>query len=311
MPSIAIVEAGPGTGLAIARTFGSRGFDVGLIARNRDRLNDLAGRLDAEGVTAAVFPADVLDHDALTQALKDAATRFGGIDVLEYSPGGSLESTPLTAPSGTSPFDVQWAMDILLYGAIAATRAVLPARHESGVGTLLYTNGAGSVDPAPMLGNLNAAQAALRNWVLGLHKELAGTGVQAAHVAIGVWVGTDGPPAVPAASAEEIAPSTGTCTRNATKPNASSPRDAAPAPVPPRHPPGTGPAPRSTSAAARSPPTCSAAAPGPPAAPRPGQVLRLLLLPHPRLLPVVMTGPTAPSTAPDQPRRSKTLTSTP
>lgn len=41
MPSIAIVEAGPGTGLAIARTFGSRGFDVGLIARNRDRLNDL------------------------------------------------------------------------------------------------------------------------------------------------------------------------------------------------------------------------------------------------------------------------------
>ncbi|MFI8794046.1 SDR family NAD(P)-dependent oxidoreductase [Streptomyces sp. NPDC055105] len=161
MPSIAIVGAGPGMGLAIARTFGSRGFDVALIARNRDKLNDLAGRLDAEGITAAAFPADVLDHDALTQALKDAATRFGEIDVLEYSPAGSLESTTLTAPSETNPSDVQWAMDFLLYGAIAATRTVLPVMREAGAGTLLYTNGAGSVDPTPMLGNLNAAQAGL------------------------------------------------------------------------------------------------------------------------------------------------------
>ncbi|MGV9288181.1 SDR family NAD(P)-dependent oxidoreductase [Streptomyces sp. NPDC003719] len=206
MPSIAIVGAGPGMGLAIARTFGSRGFDVALIARDRDKLDDLVARLDAEGITAAAFPADVLDHEALTQALKGAATRFGGIDVLEYSPAGSLASAKLTAPSETDPADVQWAMDLLLHGAIAATRAVLPAMREAGAGTLIYTNGAGSIDPTPMLGNLNAAQAALRNWVLGLHKELADTGVRAAHAVIGVWVGTDAPPGVPAAPAEEIAP---------------------------------------------------------------------------------------------------------
>ncbi|MER5948190.1 SDR family NAD(P)-dependent oxidoreductase [Streptomyces sp. NPDC001904] len=148
----------------------------------------------------------MLDHDALTQALKDAATRFDGIDVLEYSPAGSLGSAPLTAPSETGPADARWAMDLLLHGAVAATGAVLPAMREAGAGTLLYTNGAGSIDPTPMLGNLNAAQAALRNWVFGLHKELAGTGAQAAHVAIGAWVGTDGPPGVPAASADDIAP---------------------------------------------------------------------------------------------------------
>lgn len=81
-----------------------------------------------------------------------------------------------------------------------------PAVRLGGVHALAGLAGdARSVDPTPMLGNLKAAQAALRNWVLSLHKELAGTGVQAAHVAIGVWVGTDGPPGVPAASAEEIA----------------------------------------------------------------------------------------------------------
>ena len=92
VPSIAIVGAGPQLGLAIARTFGTQGFDVALIARNRAKLDDLVGQLGAEGITAAAFPADVLDRDALTQALKDAATRFGGIDVLEYSPVGDSAS---------------------------------------------------------------------------------------------------------------------------------------------------------------------------------------------------------------------------
>jgi len=110
VPSIAIVGAGPGMGLAIARTFGSRGFDVALIARNRDKLGELVLRLGAEGITADAFPADVLDHNALTQALKSAATRFGGVDVLEYSPAVSLESVSLPAPSRTGSPDVQWAI---------------------------------------------------------------------------------------------------------------------------------------------------------------------------------------------------------
>ncbi|WP_112274839.1 SDR family NAD(P)-dependent oxidoreductase [Lentzea terrae] len=206
MPTIAIVGAGPGMGLAIARTFGSRGFDVALVARNQAKLDDLAGTLEAEGITAAGFAADVRDPEALTQALKDAAARFGGIDVLEYSPTGTIATTTLTVPSQTTPADVQRELELLFYGAITATQAVLPAMREAGAGTLLYSTGAGSIDPLPMLGNANAAAAALRNWVLNLHKELAGTGVQAAHVAIGVWIGTDGPPGAPTATADEIAP---------------------------------------------------------------------------------------------------------
>jgi NAD(P)-dependent dehydrogenase (short-subunit alcohol dehydrogenase family) len=208
MPTIAIVGAGPGMGLAIARTFGSHGFDAALIARNRDKLDDLVAQLAAEGITAAAFPADVLDHAALTQALEDAATHFGAIDVLEYSPATHTPGPGFTmaTPSKTTTADVQEQIDFQLYGAIAATQAVLPAMREAGEGTLLYSTGGGSVDPNPMLGNINAAAAALRNWVISLHKELAGTGIQAAHVAIGAWIGTDGPPGAPTATAEQIAP---------------------------------------------------------------------------------------------------------
>ncbi|MET9967453.1 SDR family NAD(P)-dependent oxidoreductase [Streptomyces sp. NPDC006356] len=151
MTSIAIVGAGPQLGLAIARTFGSHGFDVALVSRNRDKLDQLVGTLTAEGVSAAAFPADVLDRGALTQALKDAATRFGGIDVLEYSPVGTIGSTTLTTPTATQPSDVQHEMEFQ-------------------------------------------------------HKELDGTGIQAAHVGIDVSIGMSVVPGFPTAQPEEISP---------------------------------------------------------------------------------------------------------
>lgn len=208
MTSIAIVGAGPQLGLTIARTFGSQGFDVALISRNRAKLDGLVGELAAEGINAGAFPADILDRNALAQALKDAAVQFGGIDVLEYSPVGTFGITALTAPAETEPSHVEFEMNFQLYGAIAATQAVLPAMREAGAGTLLYTTGAGSIWPDPRVANVNAAAAALRNWAMNLHKELAdaGTGIQAAHVGIDASIGVSVIPGVEAARPEQIAP---------------------------------------------------------------------------------------------------------
>nr|AXL05729.1 short-chain dehydrogenase [uncultured bacterium] len=195
-------------GLAIARTFGGHGFDVALISRNRDKLDDLVGKLAAEDITAAAFPANVLDRAGLGKALQDAAATFGGIDVLEYSPVGTFGVTTLTAPAETEPSHVEFEMNFQLYGAITATKAVLPAMREAGAGTLLYTTGAGSIWPDPRVANVNAAAAALRNWVMNLHKELAdaGTGVQAAHVGVDSSIGVSVIPGVPAAQPEQITP---------------------------------------------------------------------------------------------------------
>ena len=208
MPTIAIVGAGPGMGLAIAKLFGSKGFQVALLARNPDNLDKLVGELSAVGVTAAAFPADIIDRDGLTQALHDASAHFGGIDVLEYSPAAHTPAdwfNPVI-PSASTVADLQPQMEYNLYGAVTAARAVLPAMRDAGAGTLLFTTGGGSINPMPMLGNINAAQAALRNWAINLHNELAGTGVYAGHVAIGVWIGDGAPEGFPSASADQIAP---------------------------------------------------------------------------------------------------------
>ncbi|MCX4855159.1 SDR family NAD(P)-dependent oxidoreductase [Streptomyces canus] len=208
MPTLALVGAGSGMGLAIARTFGSRGFDVALISRTKEKLQTLVDRLGQEGITAAAFPADVLDRASLTDALDAATARFGGIDVLEYSPAphSPVPGVILAAPSEATVDNLQPQIEYVFYGAVAAARSVLPAMREAGAGTLLFTTGGGSVDPLPMLGNVNAASAALRNWVLNLDKELAGSGVHAAHVAINVWIGDGGPEGFPTATPEQIAP---------------------------------------------------------------------------------------------------------
>lgn len=206
MPTIAIVGAGPGLGLAIARTFGSHGFDVALISRSREKLESLVAQLAQDGITAAAFPADVRDRPGLTQALADAASKFGRIDVLEYSPVAKEPgATVLATPANLTPGQVQPEIESQLYGAITATRTVLPALREAGTGTLLFTTGAGSVDPVPEVGTVNAAAAALRNWAINLNKELAGTGVYAAHVGIDVSIDVSVIPGFPVAPATEIA----------------------------------------------------------------------------------------------------------
>ncbi|MFM9448800.1 SDR family NAD(P)-dependent oxidoreductase [Streptomyces acidiscabies] len=205
MTSIAIVGAGPQLGLAVARAFGSHGFDVALISRNPEKLDGLVGTLTAEGISAAAFPADVLDRDALTQALNDTATRFGRIDVLEYSPADAPDAV-ITTPTETEPSDVQQQIELQLYGAITATKAVLPAMRAAGTGTLLFTTGARSLNPQPPTANRDAAAAALRNWAINLHKELDGTGIQAAHIGIDATIGTPTFYGQPRVMADEISP---------------------------------------------------------------------------------------------------------
>lgn len=207
MPAIAIVGAGPGLGLSIAKIFGGHGFDVALISRTENNLDALADRLAAGGITAAAFPADVLDPFELTAALDQAAQHFGGIDVLEYSPAMQAYApcTELADVLQVTPENVQPQIEFYLYGAITAVRTVLPGMLARGRGSLLVTTGGSSVIPQPAFGNYAIAVSAVRNWVLCLNKALAGLGVYAGHVAINHWIGAPAPEGIPHTDLDDLA----------------------------------------------------------------------------------------------------------
>ena len=197
MPAIALVAAGARLGFSLGKIFGGHGFDVALIARSTERLDELTEKLGAEGVAAAGYPADVTDRPALAAALDSAAGRFGGIDVLHYSApaAGSSQAVRSTGALDVTVDNLGPQVESTCYGAITATRAVLPGMLAAGTGTLLYTTGGSSVTPAPVFVSAGMAGAALRKWALTLNGALADKGIYAGHVAIGTWIaGTPGAP---------------------------------------------------------------------------------------------------------------------
>jgi NADP-dependent 3-hydroxy acid dehydrogenase YdfG len=170
---IAIAGAGPMLGMSVARAFGSRGYKVALIARREAALAEMTEALRGDGIDAAGFVADLIDEAAVADAFAQATDRFGAIDVLEFSPL-AMRFVP---PSETDPELARSGIDLLLVGAINATRQVLPAMRARGTGALLYTSGRSSLLPMKLLGSLGPAAAALRHYVYSLHEELVGEGI--------------------------------------------------------------------------------------------------------------------------------------
>ncbi len=190
MSVIAILGAGQGMGQAIGKLFGQNGHKVALLSRDPAKLEPIVAELAAAGIDAGAFRADVTDAASIKSGLAAVKERFGAIDVLEYSPSNP---TLPQAPASTITRDIlQPWLDFQLFGAIAAAAEVLPDMLVRKSGTILVTTGASSVRPemgyAPFAA-AGIAMGALRNWALALHAEVATSGVQVGHVAIGTFIG--------------------------------------------------------------------------------------------------------------------------
>lgn len=186
MKTLAIVGAGPNLGLSIAKRFGEDGFSVALLARDRERLESHVHDLGSLGITAAAFPTDVTDAASVTNALGEAATSLGAIEVLEYSPTSTASA--VAGPLDLTRENVQFQLDLTVLGAVAAVQAVLPGMRSRGSGALLFTTGASAIHPMAMMGNVGIAMSGLRNYAGTLHEVLAPEGIYAGHFCIDVVI---------------------------------------------------------------------------------------------------------------------------
>lgn len=72
-PQALITGASSGIGAALARTLATRGYDLVLLARRRDRLEQMAAEVARLGATAEVLPIDLATPDGLAAASERAA----------------------------------------------------------------------------------------------------------------------------------------------------------------------------------------------------------------------------------------------
>src|ERR1700712_5892981 len=78
---VVITGAGAGIGRATAREFAIKGCDVGLLGRNRYRVEETAQEMRAYGVHTVVAIADVADSEAVEAAAEEIEAALGPITV--------------------------------------------------------------------------------------------------------------------------------------------------------------------------------------------------------------------------------------
>ncbi len=182
MTTIAIVGAGAGLGAAVARRFGAEGFAVALISRSQERVDELAGTLADEGITARGYAANVLDHVALAAALDRAAQELGPVEVLQYSP---LPQKDFLRPVlETTPGDLVGAFEFSIQAPVAAVHQVLQGMRVLGRGTVLFINGGTAVQPLPKYAGSSIAFAGESAYGQMIHEALAGDGIHVGQLII-------------------------------------------------------------------------------------------------------------------------------
>lgn len=188
----------------MARKFGAEGFSVGLISRNRSRVDALADQLAAEGVSAKGFVADVRDPASIAAALEQVTETLGPIEVLQYSP---LPQKDFMRPVlETTPADMVGPVEFSIYGPIAAVHQVLPGMRFLGKnkGTILFVNGGSAVKPGRTVTGTSIAFAGQAAYAQLLNEELAAEGIQVSQLIIGGAIDGSDPQKSPEALAEQL-----------------------------------------------------------------------------------------------------------
>jgi NADP-dependent 3-hydroxy acid dehydrogenase YdfG len=117
-----VTGASSGIGEATALALAAEGATVALAARRRDRLDDLARRIEDAGGKALAVEADVSDQQNATDAVHAVVGEFGRLDTVVNNAGLMLIGPAAEA----DPADWDTMLSVNVQGLLYVTRAALP-----------------------------------------------------------------------------------------------------------------------------------------------------------------------------------------
>jgi short-subunit dehydrogenase len=168
-----ITGASSGIGWALARTLATEGCKVGLVARRREQLADLALEIEKAGGTVAFATADVAEREQAVAAIREVAARLGPVDLLIANAG-------VGAPTTIEPFnvaDVEKMFRVNVLGVVYSLEAVLPQMLERGHGHLAAVSSLASYKGLPGESGYTASKAAVNVFLEGLRIQLRSKGI--------------------------------------------------------------------------------------------------------------------------------------
>ena len=170
-PVALVTGASSGIGRAIAVQLAADGSDLIVVARRRDRLEELADELRAaHGVTVDVLVADVTEADQL--AIVEERLR-AGVDLLVNNAGVGGQGAFAEIPVDRQ--DSQIRLNVL--APVRLTHAALEHMLPRGRGGILNVSSLAGLQPMPYVATYAATKAYLSTFSNALHEEVRGQGV--------------------------------------------------------------------------------------------------------------------------------------
>jgi len=126
-----VTGASSGIGEATAHALAEQGAAVAVVARRKDRLEQLAAQITAKGGRVLVIEADVTDKDQAQSAVEKTVKELGQLDILINNAGVMLLGPIIDAPVEEWERMVELNQLGLLYTAHAALPHLLKAAETS------------------------------------------------------------------------------------------------------------------------------------------------------------------------------------
>ncbi|QXG76185.1 SDR family NAD(P)-dependent oxidoreductase [Modestobacter sp. L9-4] len=165
-----ITGCSTGLGRAIAQEVLAAGHAAVVTARDEQKVADLAEGAADRVLTAAL---DVTDPAQVTEVVRRAEERFGGVDVLVNNAGYGYRA----AVEEGEDADVRALFETNFFGAVAMVKAVLPGMRARRSGAIVNISSIGATITPAGSGYYAAAKAALEGMTGSLRGELAPLGI--------------------------------------------------------------------------------------------------------------------------------------
>jgi short-subunit dehydrogenase len=171
---IAVVTgASSGLGSVYASRLAARGYDLFLVARRRDRLDEVAKRLRSEhGVDVRIAAADLSVKEHLDKVADDIA-HDSAVTLLVNNAG----TAKLVSLSRTLDADQDSMIDVNAKALTRLSLAILPGFKERNLGTIINIGSVLAFHTLPISGVYSGTKAYVMNFTWGLQQEVAGTNI--------------------------------------------------------------------------------------------------------------------------------------